>query len=221
MPNRQTWMSASVMYIQIMFINRQNAPHRWHFTADWLWHEYHYMITSALSCTQLLPVAARTKTQVWSRLTSGIVGSNPADGMEVRLLHLLCVVKVAAFMPRWSLAQRSPTGDMCLCHTRRPRPDVGCSATEERVTNALCLCCNCIAVWWSAKCLYNIFRGIRKNWKLGHQWISKPPSPLFNGHWGSLSEVKWQESKADRTSPPSTVVKSKCSQSLLPLYAFI
>jgi len=31
-------MSASVIYINTMFIN---WPHRWHFTADWLWGECH------------------------------------------------------------------------------------------------------------------------------------------------------------------------------------
>jgi hypothetical protein len=33
-----------------------------------------------------IPVAVR------SRLTAGIVGSNPAEGMDVRVLCLLCVV---------------------------------------------------------------------------------------------------------------------------------
>jgi len=36
----------------------------------------------------LLPVAVRSKTWVWSRLSIGIAGSNPNRGMDIRLLCL-------------------------------------------------------------------------------------------------------------------------------------
>jgi hypothetical protein len=146
------------------------------------------MINSALGCTQLLPVAARFKTQVWSRLTSGIVGSNPADGTDVRLL-CLCVVKVAASVTGWSLAQRSPTGDARLCDIKTSKtggPGPMWAAVPHRKESPT----HCVSVVTASrygvllKCLYNIFHGIRKKWKLGH--ISKPPSALFNGHSDSL-----------------------------------
>ena len=37
-------------------------------------------------------VAVRSKEYVWNRLLSGNAVSNPAEGMDVRLLCLLCVV---------------------------------------------------------------------------------------------------------------------------------
>ena len=40
-----------------------------------------------------VPVAARSKAQVCGRLPAEIVGSNPADDIDVFLLRLLCVVR--------------------------------------------------------------------------------------------------------------------------------
>jgi hypothetical protein len=37
-----------------------------------------------------IPVVLRSKEQVCGRLMTGIEGSNPAEGMDVRLLCLLC-----------------------------------------------------------------------------------------------------------------------------------
>jgi hypothetical protein len=37
-----------------------------------------------------LPVAVRSETQFCSLLVAGIAGSNPAEGLDVRLLSLLC-----------------------------------------------------------------------------------------------------------------------------------
>jgi hypothetical protein len=55
-----------------------------------------------------IPVTARSKTLVFGRSLAGIVGSNPAGGMDVCLLWvLLCQVEVSA--TGWSLVQRSPT----------------------------------------------------------------------------------------------------------------
>jgi len=39
-----------------------------------------------------VPVAARSKAWVWGRSLAGTVGSNPAGGMDVCLLEVLCVV---------------------------------------------------------------------------------------------------------------------------------
>jgi hypothetical protein len=41
--------------------------------------------------------------------------SNPAESIEVRLLCLLCVVKVAASATSRSLIQSRPTESTCLC----------------------------------------------------------------------------------------------------------
>jgi hypothetical protein len=43
-----------------------------------------------------IPVSARSKAKVCSRLIAGIAGLNPAEGMDARLLCLLCVVQGAA-----------------------------------------------------------------------------------------------------------------------------
>jgi hypothetical protein len=40
-----------------------------------------------------IPVAARSKTWVYGRSFTGIVGSNPTGGMDVYLLWVLCVVR--------------------------------------------------------------------------------------------------------------------------------
>jgi hypothetical protein len=39
-----------------------------------------------------MQLAARSKALVCSRLIAGIEGSNPAEGMDVRFLCLLCAV---------------------------------------------------------------------------------------------------------------------------------
>ena len=41
-------------------------------------------------------MAVRSTTYASSLLIAGIAGSNPAEGMDVRYLCLLCVVQVAA-----------------------------------------------------------------------------------------------------------------------------
>jgi hypothetical protein len=41
-----------------------------------------------------IPVGVRCKVYVCDRLTFGIAGSNSADGMDFRLLYLLCVLLV-------------------------------------------------------------------------------------------------------------------------------
>jgi len=40
-----------------------------------------------------IPLAARSKAWVCGRTLAGIVGSNPARGMDVCLLRVLCVVR--------------------------------------------------------------------------------------------------------------------------------
>ena len=49
------------------------------------------------------------------RLISEIAGSNPAEGMDVRLLCLLCAVYVVASAKTQSLIQKSPTVCVCVC----------------------------------------------------------------------------------------------------------
>ena len=62
-----------------------------------------------------MPVATRSKALMCGRLLPGIVGSNPAAGMEVCLLWrvVCCQVEISA-MGR-SLVQRSPT-ECDVCH---------------------------------------------------------------------------------------------------------
>ena len=61
-----------------------------------------------------IPEAAWSKTQICSRSIAGIAGSNPAQGMDVHLFSLLCVVYGVASATGRSLFQRSSTGCVCL-----------------------------------------------------------------------------------------------------------
>jgi len=58
---------------------------------------------------QSIPVITRSKVWVCCRLLAGIVGSNPADDMNVSLLWMLWVLQVQASAKGQSLVQRSPT----------------------------------------------------------------------------------------------------------------
>ena len=48
-------------------------------------------------------------------LDAGIAGSNPAEGMNVRLLCLLCVLYVAVSLKSLSFIQKSSTLCVCVC----------------------------------------------------------------------------------------------------------
>jgi len=55
-----------------------------------------------------IPVAARSWAWFWGHSLDGIVGSNPAGGMDVCLLWVLCVVRQRSVRradnsPRWVL----------------------------------------------------------------------------------------------------------------------
>jgi len=56
----------------------------------------------------------RSKAQVTGRFIAGIAGSNPADGMDVRLLCLLGVMEVAACATSGLLFQRE-SYSVCVC----------------------------------------------------------------------------------------------------------
>lgn len=62
-------------------------------------------------------MAVRSKDYVYSRLIAAILGSNPAEGVDVRLLYLLCVLSVAVSAKRCSLVQKSPA--KCVCVSAR------------------------------------------------------------------------------------------------------
>ena len=71
------------------------------------------LVAGIAGSNQPIPMAARSKTWVYGRSLTGIVGSNPtgkkkspAQGMVVRLLCLLCVVQVAAPATSLSPVQR-------------------------------------------------------------------------------------------------------------------
>ena len=56
-----------------------------------------------------------SKESVCGLLIAGIAGSNPPEGMDVRLLCSLRVVKVVSSAMSWSLVRRSPTWCVGLC----------------------------------------------------------------------------------------------------------
>ena len=59
--------------------------------------------------TRPIPVAARYKVWVCGRSLAGIVGSDPAGGMDISLSWVLLYCHVQVSASGWSLVQRSPT----------------------------------------------------------------------------------------------------------------
>jgi len=57
----------------------------------------------------------RSKPCVCSRLFVGIAGSNTAEGMEVCLLCLFCVMHVAPSATNWPFVQRRPIESVSNC----------------------------------------------------------------------------------------------------------
>jgi hypothetical protein len=57
----------------------------------------------------LIPLAAQSKAWVCDRSVAGIAGSNPAGGIDICPLGMLCVVHVEVSATGRSLVQRSPT----------------------------------------------------------------------------------------------------------------
>jgi hypothetical protein len=63
-----------------------------------------------------------SKAWVCSRSPAGIAGLNPAEGMDVCLLWVLCVCQVQVSATDWSLVQRSPTDcGASLCVISKPQ----------------------------------------------------------------------------------------------------
>ena len=62
-----------------------------------------------------IPVASRSKAWVCGRSPAVIAVSNPARGMDVCLLRVLCVVGLEVPAKGRSLVQRSPTDCLCVC----------------------------------------------------------------------------------------------------------
>jgi hypothetical protein len=68
-----------------------------------------------------------------------LIVSNPAEGMDVRLLCLLCVVSVPASTTGLSIVQKIPKGCVCLTvygretsTMKRPRPALGCCFKKKK-----------------------------------------------------------------------------------------
>jgi len=59
-------------------------------------------------------MAARSKAWVCDRWLAGIAGSNPAGGLHVSLLQMLCVVQVEVYTSGRSFVQGSPTECVCV-----------------------------------------------------------------------------------------------------------
>ena len=81
-------------------------------------------------------MAARSKARVCNRSLAGIVGSNPAGGMDVCLVSVVCCQVEFSASGR-SLVQRSPTEcgvserDHGSSIMRRPWPTGGCCAVVK------------------------------------------------------------------------------------------
>ena len=79
---------------------------------------------------------------VCGRSLAGFAGSNPARGMGVYLVSVVCC-QVEFFASAWSLVQKSPTecgvseGDRVASIMRRPWPTRGCCAMEKKSTKTL------------------------------------------------------------------------------------
>ena len=59
-------------------------------------------------------MAVRSNALVCGRLSAGNAHSNPAEGMDVRLLCLLCTALVVASAPERKLAPRNHTWCVCV-----------------------------------------------------------------------------------------------------------
>jgi hypothetical protein len=60
-------------------------------------------------------VHARSKASVCSRLIAGMAGSNPAEGMDVLLLSLLCVVLGATLLRAGDSLEKFCRVCVCVC----------------------------------------------------------------------------------------------------------
>jgi hypothetical protein len=90
-----------------------------------------------------IPVTFRSKAWAFSRSLAGIVGSNPARGMDVSLLvvFVCCQAEVSPTGP--SLVQRSPTErrvsecDLETSKRKRLRPDLSCCTRGKEKSTPL------------------------------------------------------------------------------------
>ena len=94
-----------------------------------------------------IPVAERSKARVCGTSLAGIAGSNPAGGMDVCLLCVVCC-RVEISATGRSLVQRSLADlwcvTMCYLETsqiRRPWPALGCCAEDEEEEEDISLTC--------------------------------------------------------------------------------
>jgi hypothetical protein len=87
---------------------------------------------------QLIPVAAKSQAWVCSRLLARIVGSNPAIGMDVCLLRVLCVVRERPLLRADHSYRGGLPSVVCpICVIANPLrrgydPESGRSATEKK-----------------------------------------------------------------------------------------
>jgi len=76
--------------------------------------------------------AARKKDGTIKTSIVWIAGSNSAEGTDVRLLCLLCVLRRAGLSFRWNLPDVFPiVCDLETSTMRRPRPELGCYTTNR------------------------------------------------------------------------------------------
>jgi hypothetical protein len=86
-----------------------------------------------------IPVAARSKAWIYGRSLAGIVDSNPAGGMDVCLLWVLCVIRSRSLRRAGHSSKGVLPSVVCLkCviakprTMRRPRPPRGCRAIGRK-----------------------------------------------------------------------------------------
>jgi hypothetical protein len=93
--------------------------------------EWQAVLNTIMNPHMPTPVFERSKGRVWGRSLAGIAGSNPAEGMDVSLLSVVCV-----FATGGSLVQRNHTEcGVSLCDLespsmRRSWPALGCCARQ-------------------------------------------------------------------------------------------
>ena len=63
----------------------------------------------------MIPLTVQFKACVYGRSTAGTAGSNPAEGVGICRLCLMCVVKVEASRVEGSLVQGSFSECVCPC----------------------------------------------------------------------------------------------------------
>jgi hypothetical protein len=127
-------------------INWMKSASRWFPYTDILWCTVSKTLSIPVNillivsnlCRDGISVDVRSKAWICGRLITVTVDSNPADGMDIRLLCLLCVVYLAVSAMCLSLVMIIPTGRVCNPETSKSgdlRPILGVTQQKKLCTN--------------------------------------------------------------------------------------